>query len=124
MIILNDKKFNDEIFYFANNLKEIKNSPNNSTIIFDFKLKDIESYKYCQINSVSYGVKINSIKEFIFLINLGAKYVFCKKVRLAKKLQKIADEYLTETKVIVIVKNYDTIKKLVLYGIDGVIRDI
>jgi hypothetical protein len=123
MIILNDKRFNDEKFHFVKNLEAIKKSPNNSTLIFNYKESDIDLYRFCQKNSIEYGVKISSIKEFIFLINLGAKYCFCDTLKLAKKLQKIADNYLTETKVILI-SSLNRIEKVALNGIDGIILDI
>ena len=119
MIILNDSRFNEEKFFKAKNLEDISNSPNNSTIIFKYKENDINLYKFCQKNNISYGVEINSITEFIFIINLGAKYAFCNDLELAKTLQKIADGYLTETKVI-LKTSIKSIEKVALNEIDGV----
>ena len=122
MIILNDERFSDEKFYKVTS-KDI-NSPNNSTLIFEYNEKDIALYKYCHKNSIPYGVIINNIKEFIFILNTNAKYAFCKSLELAKNLQKIADNYLTETKIILITQNYDTIEEIVLSEIDGIIKGI
>jgi hypothetical protein len=105
-------------------LQDIQNSPNNSTLVFEYNENYIELYNYCKQNSISYGVIVNSIKEFIFIMNTNAKYAFCYDLNLAKKLQKIADNYLSEIKVIVIVKNYDTIEDIVLAEIDGIIKGI
>jgi hypothetical protein len=121
-VIILDSPFSDEIFFKTNNYKNIKNSPNNSTIVFENA--KIEDYLFCKKNNIPYGAIINSIKEFIFLINLKAKYSFCKELELAKTLQKIADNYLTETKVILITKNYDKIEEIVSNEIDGIITNI
>ena len=119
MIILNDKRFSDENFFYAKTLEDISNSPNNSTIIFKYNEDDIKLYKFCQTNNISYGVEIDSIKEFIFIINLNAKYTFCNNIELASTIQKIADNYLTQTKVI-IKTSFELLEKAVLHEIDGI----
>jgi len=119
MIILNDKRFSDEKFFYAKTLEDISNSPNNSTIIFKYNEDDIKLYKFCQTNNISYGVEIDSIKEFIFIINLHAKYAFCNSIELASTIQKIADNYLTQTKVI-IKTSFELLEKAVLHEIDGI----
>jgi len=119
MIILNDKRFSDEKFFYAKTLEDISNSPNNSTIIFKYNEDDIKLYKFCQTNNISYGVEIDSIKEFIFIINLNAKYTFCNSIELASTIQKIADNYLTQTKVI-IKTSFELLEKAVLHAIDGI----
>ena len=119
MIILNDSRFNNEIFYYINNLADISNSPNNSTIIFKYNEDKLKLYKFCQTNNISYSVEINSIQQFIFISNLSAKYAICTELNLAKKLQKIADNYLTETKVI-LKSTIDKIEKIALNEIDGI----
>ena len=119
MIILNDKRFSDEKFFYAKTLEDISNSPNNSTIIFKYNEDDIKLYKFCQTNNISYGVEIDSIKEFIFIINLNAKYTFCNNIELASTIQKIADNYLTQTKVI-IKTSFELLEKAVLHEIDGI----
>jgi len=119
MIILNDKRFSEEKFFEVNNKNDIENSPNNSTIIFKYNEDNISLYKFCQNNNIEYVVEITSIKEFIFIHNLGAKYAFCDDIELAKNLQKIADNYLTETKVI-IKAPIKKIEKIALLEIDGI----
>lgn len=119
MIILNDSRFSDEIFIEAKNLDDIKNSPNNSTIIFKYNENDLELYKFCQKNNIRYGVEIDSIKEFIFISNLNATYAMCNNLKLAKTLQKIADNYILETK-IVIKSHIKNIEEIALNEIDAI----
>jgi len=119
MIILNDSRFSDEIFFNAKNLEDIKNSPNNSTIIFKYYENDLKLYKFCHKNNIYFGVEINSIEQFIFISNLGAKYAFCNDINLAIKLQKIADNYLLETKVI-LKSTIKEIETIALNEIDGI----
>ena len=119
MIILNDSRFSDEIFIEAKNLDDIKNSPNNSTIIFKYNENDLELYKFCQKNNIRYGVEIDSIKEFIFISNLNATYAMCNNLKLAKILQKIVDNYILETK-IVIKSHIENIEEIALNEIDAI----
>ncbi len=119
MIILNDSRFSDEIFIEAKNLDDIKNSPNNSTIIFKYNENDLELYKFCQKNNIRYGVEIDSIKEFIFISNLNATYAMCNNLKIAKILQKIVDNYILETK-IVIKSHIENIEEIALNEIDAI----
>ena len=119
MIILNDKRFSEERFCNVKNLEEIENSPNNSTLIFQYSENDIPLYQFCKKNGVPYGVKISSIQEFIFIHNLNGKYVFVDDLDLAKTLQKLADNYLSDTKIIM-ETSLKKIEKIALLEIDGI----
>ena len=118
MIILNDTRFSNEIFFKAKNLEDISNSPNNSTIIFEYDENDLELYKFCKKNNISYGVEINSLKELIFISNLDAKYALCT-IDIAPTLQKFADNYLIMTKIIV-KSQISNIEKIATQEIDGI----
>ena len=119
MIILNDKRFCNEIFYHASTLKDIENSPTNSTIIFKYNENNIEIYKYCNQNNIDYGVEVSTIKEFIFIANLNAKYAFCEELNFASTLQKITDNYLIQTKII-LKSSINELETAVLNEIDGI----
>jgi len=119
MIIL-EKPFSNENFVKVKTLEDIKNTPNNSTLIFDYCDSSIDVFNFCKLNSIPYGVNINSIKELIFISNLNAKYAFADNIENAKLFQKIANEYLLDTKIIVYINNFDEIEKVAMLGIDGV----
>ena len=119
MIILNDKRFSEERFCNVKNLEEIENSPNNSTLIFQYSENDIPLYQFCKKNGVPYGVKISSIQEFVFIHNLNGKYVFIDDLDLGKTLQKLADNYLSDTKIIM-ETSLKKIEKMALLEIDGI----
>jgi len=117
MIILNDKRFNNEEFKLIKTKEEISNT--NKIPLFIFKEYDLDLYNYCKNNKIEYAVEVNTIKDFIFISNLEAKYAICSNLELAKNLQKIADNYLIETKVI-LKSSINEIEKLALLGIDGI----
>jgi len=119
MIIL-EKPFCKENFVKVKTIEDIKNTPNNSTLIFDYCDSSIEIYNFCKLNNIPYGVNINNIKELIFISNLNAKYAFTDKIKNAKMFQKIANEYLLDTKIILLINSFDEIEKIAFLGIDGV----
>ena len=119
MIILN-KPFCDETFIKVNSLKDIKNTPNNSTLIFEYDDSLIETFKFCKDNEIPYGVIINNVKELIFISNLNAKYAFSDNLEKAKLFQKIAENYLLDTKIIFLANSFDLIENLIKYEIDGI----
>jgi hypothetical protein len=118
MIILNDSRFSDEIFFYATSLEDISNAQNNSTIIFKYSETDLNIYKFCKKNNIPYAVEINSLKELIFISNLDAKYALCE-LNIASELQKFADNYLTNTKIIV-KSHISNIEILAKQEIDGI----
>jgi hypothetical protein len=118
MLILNHKDLQSETFSKINSIDEIKKSPSNSSLIFDF---DIELCKYCNQNSLFFGVRVNSIKEILFSANLNAKYIFINDKELILKAQKIADDYLYDAKIILEITKEEELEWSALNGIDGVI---
>lgn len=119
MIILNEP-FSYEKFVNAKTLEDIKNSPSNSTLIFDYCESSLSIYEFCKNNNIPYGVIINNIKELIFVSNLKAKYIFTDNLENAKIFQKIANEYLLDTKIILYIDSFKEIERLAVFGIDGV----
>jgi len=119
MIILN-KPFSYEEFVKVKTIEDIKNTPSNSTLIFDYCESSLSVYEFCKNNSIPYGVNISNVKELIFISNLKAKYAFIDILEKAVKLQKTAEKYLLDTKIILLVDNFDSIEKIAEYGIDGI----
>lgn len=119
MIILGDPRFSDELLYEVSRQDEIKETPNNATVVFRYNDTLIPTFHYCQKSRIPYAVYVNSIKEFVYAANLNSKYVFVD-FSIAKEMQNIAEEYLFDTKVIVIVKKESEIEKVARLGIDGI----
>ncbi len=119
MIIL-EPPFSEEKFIKLKTIEDIKNSPSNATLIFDYCPSSLEVYNFCKINDIPYGVNIISTKELVFISNLNAKYAFCDTIQKAKKFQKIANEYLMDTKIILLIPDFDDIENIANFGIDGI----
>ncbi len=83
----------------------------------------VDSHKlaeYCKKNDITYAVPVNKLKEAIFANALGAKYIICEEDD-ALMIQPIAQEYLFDTNVLVLIHEEKAIAKIARSFIDGVI---
>ena len=117
MIIIGDKLVPFEEVIYIKNIENIKYTKANSTIIFDYDEKTLEySYK----NNLSSAVVVSSIKEAIYCNSLNVKYIISEK-NLACEIQKIADNYMYDTKNLVIIDSNEEFEQTTIAQIDGVI---
>ena len=117
MIILGDKIVPYENTAFISNINEIKNTKANSTLIFFY---DVELLKYTFENELPSAVIVTSLTEAIYCNSLNAKYIISDK-HLAIQIQKIADNYMYDSKNLVIINSNDEFEHIVKDEIDGVI---
>ncbi|MEZ4694268.1 MAG: hypothetical protein R2837_09835 [Aliarcobacter sp.] len=121
MIIIGDKLVPFENFSNIKEIEDIKNTKANSILLFVYKDSLL---KYCYENQLSFAVVVNDIKEAIYSNSLNAKYIISKK-KLAKKLQKIADNYMYDSKILAIIDSNEELENISKNEIDGVIyRDL
>lgn len=117
MIIIGDKLVPFEEIIYIKNLENIKNTKANSTIIFDY---DEETLEYSFKNNLFSAVIVSSIKEAIYCNSLNVKYIISEK-NLAIQIQKIADNYMFDSKNLVIIDSNEEFEQIAKHEIDGVI---
>ena len=117
MIILGDKLIPFEDIFVIDSIEAIKSTKANSTLIFSY---DENLLKYCFENSLNFAVLVNSIKEAVYSNSLGAKYIISSK-DLAKEIQKIAENYMYDSKILAIITSNDEFDEIIEAQIDGVI---
>ena len=117
MIILGDKNLPYENISFISSIEEIINTKANSTLLF---LYDLELLKYSYENELSSAVIVTSIKDAIYSNNLNAKYIISEK-HLAIQIQKIADNYMYDSKNLVIINSNEEFEQIAKAQIDGAI---
>jgi len=121
MILIGDKLVPFENISFISNIEEIKYTKANSSIIFYY---DNELLSYCFENELAYAVIVKSIKEAIYSNNLNAKYIISQK-ELSIELQKIADNYMYDSKILAIIDSNEEFEQIAKCEIDGIIyRDL
>lgn len=117
MIIIGDKLIPYEEIFFIKDVKEIENTKANSTIGFVYNENLLE---YCFKNELSFVVIVNSIKEAIYSNSLKAKYIIAQK-DLSKELQKIAENYMYDSKILAIIDSNNEFEEIAKNEIDGII---
>lgn len=119
MLVIGDKLIPFENIFFISSIQDIKNTKANSTLIFNY---DEVLLKYVSKNSISSAVIVTSIKEAIYANCLNAKYIISNQ-DLAKEIQKIADNYMFDSKNLAIIKSNDEFEQIAKNEIDGVIYE-
>ena len=117
MILIGDKIVPYEDISNIDSIENIQNTKANSTIIFRYN-EEILSYSYK--NNLSSAVIVDSVKEAIYANSLNAKYIICQK-ELAKKVQKIAENYMFDSKILAIISSNDEFEEIAISEIDGII---
>lgn len=117
MILIGDKLVPFEDIFLIKNIKDIENTKANSTVLFDF---NEEILTYCYKNELFCAVVVNSIKEAIYCNNLNVKYIISEK-ELSIELQKIADNYMYDSKILAIIDSNEELEQVAKLEIDGII---
>ena len=117
MIIIGDELIGYDSFETINSIDEISSTKSNSTLIFEFDKKILN---HCLINNIFSAPKISNITQSILANAMGAKYQICDK-DIVKKLQKIAENYIYDSRILAIIEDENEIEELAIDGIDGVI---
>ena len=117
MIIIGDEYIPYENIVAIDDIKDIKSTKPNSTVLFNFN-KDM--MRYCMQNDINYAVLINTITQSIYANSLNARYILPSD-KLLKIVQKIAENYMFDSKILATILNEQSIESIALDSIDGVI---
>jgi hypothetical protein len=120
MIVVGHPWIKSQKFCKVFSIEDIKNSPEDSIVLLE-PLVDSHSFaQYCQDNNIAYAVVANTLDDAIFANALGARYMICEEDD-ALMIQPIAQEYLFDTRILVLIHSEKEISKIARGGIDGVI---
>ena len=117
MILIGDKLVPFESFNKISNIEDIKNTQANSTISFAY---DESLVKYSFDNELNSAVVVSSIKEAIYCNALNVRYIVAQK-SLAKDIQKVAENYVFDSKVLAIIESNDELEEVASFEIDGIV---
>ena len=120
MIIIGHPWIKSNRFFKVFSIECIKKSQADDIILLE-PLVDSHAYAvHCQENNVPFAVVANNLEDALFANALGAKYVICEE-DVALMIQPIANEYLFDTRILVLIYNEKEISKIARGGVDGVI---
>ena len=120
MMIIGHPWIKSQQFRKVFSIEDIKNSASDEIILLEPLVDSHTFAQYCQENGIDYAVVVNSLNDAVFANALGAKYMICEEES-ALMIQPIAQEYLFDTGVLVLIHNEKEISKIARGGIDGVI---
>ena len=117
MILIGDNLVPYENLSFVDTIADIEYTVPNSTIVFNY---DENLLLYCSKNNIDFAVIVNNLTQVIYCNALNSKYIICEK-KLAKIAQKVAENYIFDSKILAIINDSSEIEKIALNEIDGAI---
>ena len=121
IVLLFGHKFIDsESFYHILDIDSIKHTPPSSTIYLEFSEKNLDIIKHANLNNIAMALKVQSITELIYAAALNARYVIVPKESV-KTYQNIAENYLLDSKILVVIESEEDIEPMALLGVDGIL---
>lgn len=117
MIIIGDELIKHETITKISSINEILNTSSLEVLIFEYN-EDL--MKYCFENNLNFGVIVSNLKDSIYANALKSKYIIAN-LDLAITIQKIAENYMFDSRVLVIIESNENIEAVALNHIDGVI---
>ncbi len=120
MIIIGHPWVESRRFHRVFTSEDIVQSHADDVVLLEPLVDSVTLARHCQSNGIVYAITVNSLKEALFANALGAAYIICKEEE-ALLIQPIAQEYLFDSKVLVLIHDEKEIVKIARSGIDGVL---
>jgi hypothetical protein len=118
MQLFGHRFINNQSFYHVLNIDAIQNTPPSSTLYLQFSEDNLDIIEHLRANYLSFALSVTTITELIYASSLQASYIIVPK-ELAKNAQDIANNYLFDAKILVLIDDNDEIEEFALLGIDG-----
>ncbi|PIF04255.1 MAG: hypothetical protein CSA86_02750 [Arcobacter sp.] len=117
MILIGDKNIECEKIEKIVNIEDIASTSPNSTLLYSFNINILQ---YTQKNNLASAVVVNSLKEVIYASSFMAKYIIVQK-DIVQNAQDIVNNYMLDSKILIIINSDEEIVQNALNEIDGVI---
>ena len=120
MIIIGHPWIKSNRFFKVFSVKGIEKSQADDVILLEPLVDSHTLAQHCQANNIPFAVVANNLEDALFANALGAKYIICEEDD-ALMIQPIANEYLFDTRILVLIHSEKEISKIARGGVDGVI---
>ena len=120
MIIIGHPWIKNSRFCKVFSLEDIKKTSGNDIVLLEPLVDSHPFAAHCQENNIAFAVVVNTLDDALFANALGAKYIICEEDD-ALMIQPIAQEYLFDTQILVLIQSEKEISKIARGGVDGVI---
>jgi hypothetical protein len=116
MIIIGNKYIKYPELCVIKSIKEIQTTDANSIVAFKF---DKTMAKYCNDNDVKYAIFSDCIIDAVFANGLNASFIIVEHNGI--QIQKLAENYMFDSKILQMIEDDNAIEQVALCGIDGVV---
>lgn len=120
MLLFGHRFIKSENFYHISDIDAIVHTPNRATLYLEFSEKNLDIIEHLQNNAIAFALRVESIEELVYASALFAKYIILTQA-MAKTAQSIAESYLFDAKILVLIDKEVEIEEVALLGIDGAI---
>ncbi len=120
MLIYGHRFIASNSFYHVLDIDSIANTPPSSTIHIEFSEDNLDIISHAKLNQITSSICVKNITEIIYASSLGASFIVVRNL-LAKSAQTLANEYLLDAKILVLIEDESEIEELAILGVDGVI---
>ena len=120
MIIIGHPWVKSNRFFKVFSVKGIEKSQPDDIVLLGPLVDSNELAVHCQENNIPFAVVANHLDDALIANALGARYVICQEDD-ALMIQPIANEYLFDTNVLVLIHSEKEISKIARGGVDGVV---
>jgi len=120
MIIIGHPWVAYPIFRKVFSLEEIAHLRENEIVLLEPLPESIEIAHHCQHHAIDFAITVNKVHNALIANALGARYIVCQQED-AMEIQPIAERYLFDTKVLVLIDDEKEIERIARFSIDGVI---
>lgn len=120
MLIFGHPSLPSETLYHIDSIEAIASTPAGSTLLFAWAEENLDIVEHCRLHDLPFALHAASLTEAIFAQNVGARYILVEKT-LAKSVQRIAETYLFDAKILTRIEDDAQIEVMAYEGIDGVL---
>lgn len=117
MILIGDKNIACENIEKITSISDISSTSSNTIVLYDF---DFEILKYTQENNLDSAIIVKDLKEVIYASTFTVKYIIVEN-NIAKHAQEIVNNYMLDSKILIVINSDDELVENALDEIDGVI---
>ena len=120
MIIFGHRFIESNSFYTVLDIDAIRCTPPSSTLYIKFDENNLDIINHAKLNNISMAIIVSNTLELIYASAFNAKYIIVPHSQ-AKAFQDIAENYLFDAKILVLIEHEKEIEELATIGIDGVL---
>ena len=120
MLIYGHRFIPSQSFYHVSDIDSISNTPPSSVVHIEFNEDNLDIINHANINQIPISLCAKNIRDIIYSSALEASFIIVHK-ELAEDAKNLANEYLYDAKILVLIEEENEIEELATVGVDGVI---